>query len=228
MRSLWVIFGLVLYPLAVHVLVMLGVPWIAVLALVVTCLAYLLLNGRRGAQRTLIGWLSVYGLLAAAGLASLWSDSVYALYLPPVLINLGLMVFFAFSLRSGSLPLVERLIQLSQPRVTDPLPTDIVRSARRMTWGWVVFFAGTIVVSLALAAFGSLATWSLFTNVIYFALLGLVIVLQHIYRLLRFRGRATGSLRAAVRNVIELSHSDPRHPVYPFGGVASRREALSK
>jgi len=60
-------------------------------------------------------WIGVYALLAAVGSLNLLTDTVYALYLPPLLINFGLMTLFGLTLRRGSMPLVERLMRMNIP-----------------------------------------------------------------------------------------------------------------
>lgn len=228
MRAFLVIVGLVLYPLAVHALVMLDSEWLAVAGLAVTSLLYLIMLGRQGAGSSArVGYL-VYGLLFATGLASLMTRSVYALFLPPVLINLGLLVFFAVTLRRASIPLVERLIRLAQTRYHDALPTSVVRIARNMTRGWVAFFAAMALTSLTLAFVAPLEVWSLFSNVIYYGLVVALIIVQHVYRLLRMPGSDAGAFQNIVRNLTRLSREDPLHPMHRAAPASARDGVMGK
>ncbi|HEX9627499.1 MAG TPA: hypothetical protein VGA00_11235 [Acidiferrobacterales bacterium] len=228
MRAFLVIAGLLLYPLAVHALVMLDTEWLAVAGLAVTSLVYLiLLGGRRAGRPAPVGYL-VYGLLFATGLASLMTGSVYALFLPPVLINLGLLMFFAVTLRRGSIPLVERLIRLAQIRYHEALPTEVMRIARNMTRGWVAFFALMALVSLTLAFSAPLEVWSLFSNVIYYGLIAAMIVIQHAYRVLRMRGSDPGAVQNIVRNLMRLGREDPLHPMHRAADAPARTGAAAK
>ena len=204
---------MVLYPLAVHALVVLQVPGIAVFGLVTTSLIYLLVLGFKGRQGVAPQWFWMYGLLALSGVLSLSTRSVHVLFLPPVLINLGLLMLFAASLRPAAVPLVERLLRVAY---AGELPPGLANLARRMTWLWVVFFAGMAVLSVALAHWATLATWSLFVNVLYYFFVTAMLVLQHVYRHFRFRQYGTVSLWQLGRRLAQISPRDPNHPF--FGG----------
>jgi uncharacterized membrane protein len=212
-RALLLTLGLVLYPLAVHILVVLQVPGIAVFGLVAGSLTYLLVLGRKGAQGVAPQWLWMYSLLALTGVLSLYARSVHVLFLPPVLINLGLLAVFGASLRPGATPLVERLLRIAYDRA---LPPGLAILARRLTWLWVAFFAGMALLSVALAHWASLAVWSLFVNVLYYFFVAAMLILQHIYRHFRFRQYGTVSLWQLGRRLAQISPRDPNHPF--FGG----------
>ncbi len=215
MRALLLTLGLVLYPLAVHVLVVLQVPGVAVFGLVAGSLAYLLVLGRKGGQAVAPQWLWMYGLLALTGLLSLYTRTVHVLFLPPVLINLGLLAVFGASLRAGAVPLVERLMRIAYDGA---LPPGLAALARRLTWQWVVFFAGMALLSVALAHWASLPVWSLFVNLLYYLFVAVMLSLQHVYRHIRFRQYGTVSLWQLGRRLARISPRDPNHPF--FGGRA--------
>ncbi|MHB8453534.1 MAG: COG4648 family protein [Acidiferrobacterales bacterium] len=206
MRAVFSVLGLVLYPIAVHLLIMAEAPRAAVLGLVTVSLLYLLVLGRKSLAGAKAGrpggyspWLAMYGLLVLVGVVNLLTHSVYALFLPPVFINLGLMLFFAGSLRAGSLPLVERLMQLAYSREL-PLPIRIL--ARRLTWIWVLFFGVMALLGVALALYAPLPIWSLCVNVLYYLLVVVLFLTQHVYRDLRYRRYGAVSLGNIVRNVV--------------------------
>lgn len=205
MRALLLVLGLVLYPFAVHALILAEAPRVAVFALIVVSVTYLAvfalgqMTARKHGRRIRSGpWLIVYGLLAITGGVNLLTDSVYALFLPPIFINLGLMLFFANTLRPGALPIIEHLMRLAyRERLSPPLHA----LARRLTWQWVFFFGSTAFLSLMLGLYAPLRVWSLFVNMLYYLLIALLFLVQHIYRYLRFRQYGAVSLWGVIQSV---------------------------
>ncbi len=205
MRALLQVLGLVLYPFAVHVLILAEAPRVAVLTLVLLSVAYLttfvvggLVAKRKGRKVRSGPWLVVYSLLALTGGVNLATNSVYALFLPPIFINLGLMLLFANTLRSGAVPIIERMMQLAY---RGSLPPPLHALARRLTWQWVFFFISAAVLALALGLYAPLATWSLFVNVFYYLLIVLLFLAQHMYRYLRFRQYGTVKLWNIIQDI---------------------------
>jgi hypothetical protein len=82
------------------------------------------------------------------------------MYVPPVLINLAMMVLFWRTLRPGAMPVVGRVAALWRGTL-DPA---VALYTRRVTIAWTVFFGLVAVESIALAVFAPLHIWSLFTN----------------------------------------------------------------
>lgn len=186
MRAVLQTIGMIFYPLLVHLLILYQVPAVAVAGLVVTSLVYFytMLHLRAG-PRVRYAWIGVYALLAAVGLLNLLTDTVYALYLPPLLINSALMIVFALTLRHGSMPLVERLMRMEYPDAE--LPAALVRYARQLTRIWVGYFAIFVLVSLVLTVSAPLESWSLFANVLSYLFATLLFLAQYAYRVLRYR-----------------------------------------
>ena len=126
MRAVLQILGMIFYPLFVHLLISLKAPAIAVAGLVVTSLVYFYMVLRlrpAGAQvprhtqnaRARLVWIGLYALFAVLGALSLLTNTVYALFLPPVLVNLGLLLLFGLTLRRTSVPLIERVMRMEYP-----------------------------------------------------------------------------------------------------------------
>lgn len=186
MRAVLQTLGMIFYPLFVHFLILLGVPVVAVVGLVITSLVYFytMLKVRQTARTRLV-WIGMYALLATVGVVNLLTHTVYALYLPPVFINLGLMFLFAMTLRGDSMPLVERLMRMEYPN--RDLPRPLVHYARNLTRVWVVFFAAIVLISLILAIAAPLEIWSLFTNILSYVFAILLVLAQYVYRAWRYR-----------------------------------------
>ena len=102
----------------------------------------------------------------------------------PLAVNLALCGLFGRTLAAGREPMIARFARLERG---EALPADLARYTRRLTVAWTVFFAMMAATSLALAAWGPLAVWSLFTNVINYALVALFFVGEYAVRRVRFR-----------------------------------------
>jgi uncharacterized membrane protein len=166
------------YPLLNHGAAVLDEPrWSALgIALVVGVLA----AGWSGAL--------VAVLVAAATLAlSLWVSAHLPgllLYVPPVAINLALCLFFARTLRRGHEPLVSRFARIERGGQLAP---DLARYTRNLTRAWAGFFVLMAAISATLAVTGSVATWSLFSNILNYLLVVLFFILEYVYRRVCYR-----------------------------------------
>ena len=207
MRAVLQTLGMIFYPLLVHFLILLEVPVVAVVGLVITSLVYFYtMLHLRQSTRARLAWIGLYALLAAIGLLNLFTDTVYALYLPPVFVNLGLMFLFAMTLRRDSMPLVERLMRMEYEK--GALPAPLVRYARNLTRVWVVSFATSVLTSLALAVSASLELWSLFANVLSYVFAILLVLLQYAYRALRYREHGLFMPWDTLRQISRISAHD--------------------
>lgn len=176
-----------LYPLLVHLLIWQGLSWLAVAALVaMNVIGLLALRHARSA----IGLWAGYLLLAGFGIVNLLSGAHSALFVPPVLIHLALAVYFAASLRVGQTPLIERIMRVEFTSL--PFPSTLQAYARSLTVFWAAYFTGVAVVSVVLALAAQLETWSLFVNILNFAIMAALIAAQHLYRLFRYRDVGSG------------------------------------
>jgi uncharacterized membrane protein len=164
------------YPFAVHWLVDAGRTTLAVTlsaaALAGACSA--LPPGRwRGFAFAAVA--SVLLVTIVGGLAPL------VVYVPPIVINLGLAGFFARTLAQGREPLISRFARIERGVLDDELQVY----TRRLTWIWVGFFLLMAVVSCALAA-GSHAAWLWFTAVGNYVCVAALLVGEYAYRRARF------------------------------------------
>ena len=141
------------------------------------------------------------GMLAAALLAFLGGILVFSprllLFAPSVMINAAIAAVFAASLRPGYMPVISIFARLEH----DELPPDLARHARLVTWFWALLLAAISIVSLVLAAWAPIEIWSLFANVVGYALIATLFTGEYLYRRLRFRHHSHASLLAVIRNV---------------------------
>ena len=152
-------------------------------------------------------WAIADGRTAAAGVAAaiaalLGAIVLYAphvlLFAPPVIINATLAAFFGASLRAGREPVISVFARLEQGGV---LPPDLARHARSITWLWTLLLAAMAALALALAILAPLEIWSLFANVVIYALIATLFIGEYLYRRVRFRHYRHASLAGLLRNV---------------------------
>jgi uncharacterized membrane protein len=134
--------------------------WVAV-ALLSPMLVVVVL-GAWGAKHR---WLSVGATLLLVGLcaAALFGAhvSAQALYLAQhVGVNLFLGAWFASTLRPGAQALISQLAA----RVRHLTPGKALYT-RKLTFAWVIFFVGIVVVSIGLYTLAPFDTWALFANI---------------------------------------------------------------
>lgn len=191
---------LLAYPVLVHLAVLWSAPRLEWLALVVMC-AIPLYQGLRALRPG--HWLA---LLAVAGL--LWvltrlGGGMYALFVPPVVTPAVVLAVFAGSLRAGRVPLATRLAQVGR----DALEPEVLVYTRRVTALWALILAAIAVGNAALAVFAPLPVWSLFSNFVNYLLVGLVFVLEYVYRRLRFRAHVHSGFVAHLRRVARADYT---------------------
>ena len=202
----------VAYPLFAHAASLLNSPGLTVASVAILAAAMLvrpLTEGRRWA------WLATPAV--ALAIVGLWRIDAAALvlYLPPILLNVFLAWLFGHTLLRTSTPLIERLVRLLQPPGEPPEPA-IVHYARRLTLLWTALFVLLAAVNLGLAACvapGGLLeaaniraplsvsreAWSLFANVLSYAILVVFFLLEYTYRRRRFPGRPYRNLADFLR-----------------------------
>jgi uncharacterized membrane protein len=118
----------------------------------------------------------------------------------------GLLMWFGSSLRSGREPVVTGFAR--QLRRT--MPPDVVRYTRQVTTAWCVFFAGQIVLSLALLLAAPAYVWSGFVTMWNLPLVLAMILAEFICRTILFRHhQRTGFLATltALRRIRSLPGS---------------------
>ena len=182
------------WPLSLHTAILFAAPqWPARITAAAIALGALIWAIAAARPATVILAAAIVVLL---GVTLLLSPQLL-LFAPPVLINAALAALFGASLRPGREPVISVFARLEQGE----LQPDLARHARRVTWCWTLLLAAIAVVALALAAWASVETWSLFANVVSYALVAALFTGEYLYRRVRYRHYRHASLAALLRNV---------------------------
>lgn len=121
------------------------------------------------------------------------------LYVPPIIINLGLLFIFARSLRSGNTPFITRYARL----IDGDLSNEEERYTRKVTWWWTGFFLVLAVECIVLSLFAPLEIWSLFTNLLNYVFLSAMFVVEFMYRKHAFPDKQ-GSFYYFMRRLVKI------------------------
>ncbi|GAB3187466.1 COG4648 family protein [Hydrogenophaga aquatica] len=145
-------------------------------------------------------WL-VAGMLATAlALQALWPvlrGNVNLLYyLQHLGIHLALAALFGLSLRGPGDALVTRL---ARQIMGEHLSVRKVRYTRQVTLAWTVYFLLNALVSTALFTWAPVHVWSLHANVLTGPLVGLMFLLEHLWRKAVLPPEERPSIAAVVR-----------------------------
>lgn len=97
------------------------------------------------------------------------------LLMTPLLIIGGLLLVFAGTLVGDSTPLITRFAEQTEP---GPLTPAIRRYTRRVTQIWVALFIVLMLESILLALFAPVWVWSLFTNVLNYVFVFLLLFIE--------------------------------------------------
>jgi uncharacterized membrane protein len=165
------------YPAAVCGAIASGQPR---LALAATCVALgiLLVTLRR--------WRSVGAvLLIAAPIVLLAAGAAIAqplVFVPPIVLNLGLAFLFGRSLRGAREPLISTFARVER----GTLEPDLARYTRTLTGVWVAFFVGAAALSALLALTAPPALWAWFVAVGNQVAVALLFVGEYCFRRLHF------------------------------------------
>ena len=117
--------------------------------------------------------LSMAGLLFLVG----WQRSLDMMYWYPILMNGIMLVLFGGSLFQSQ-SLVERLARLQAPNLT----SQAIQYTRRVTQVWCGAFCLNILLSTLFIAFNLLEYWAIYTGVISYIIMGLVMSIEWLIR----------------------------------------------
>lgn len=190
------------YPLLAHLGVMLGLPalqWLALQSLFAGVFHRKLRAGDRRVWLTLVLFGAGTWALATLG------GGLYALYLPPLVLTGLACAAFATTLRPGEVPLVTRIAT----SVHGTLSPELVAHTGRVTRIWAGLLGGLFAMTLALTLAGPREWWSLFTNFVSYALMGLMFAGEYAYRRWRFPQHDNGSFVSYLRTVARAGVGRP-------------------
>lgn len=168
------------YPVLVHLAVVLEWPWLAGVALV--ALAASFLYPPLAARRPL-AWAALLAVAVGSAVVVGYGMTLYALYLPPILLPLAMLWWWSGTLREGRVPFVTRVATA----IRGPLPAEYAAYTRRVTQAWVGVFGLLAAAGLGFALFAPPALWSLFTNFIAAGIIAAMFAVEYAYRRWRFR-----------------------------------------
>lgn len=115
------------------------------------------------------------------GVAMATGNRTVLLFLP-VGVNLFLFATFSLSLRNGP-PMIERFART----VEDDLPDFTLPYCRKVTIAWCVFLGANALFMVALALAAPLSWWALYTGLISYLVIGVLLAGEFVLRKLWFR-----------------------------------------
>ena len=107
-------------------------------------------------------------------------NSELSLRLVPAMINGGMLIAFASTLRTT--PMIERFARLQVP----DLNAAQQNHCRQFTWLWCLFFIGNGAIALV-TSFGSREVWALYNGLLSYLLIAVMFVVEFVVRRHRFR-----------------------------------------
>lgn len=123
-------------------------------------------------------------LLVACSSVAWWTNDPRALLAVPVAINAGLLIVFVASLL-GERSYVEQIARLQKPELTP----DEVRHCRQFTWIWAIFFVVNGGIALALSLAEAIVAWTIYTSILSYGLIALLLGIEVLVRRARFGKR---------------------------------------
>lgn len=141
------------------------------------------------------------------------------LLLLPAVASLYLLWTFASSLRRGP-PMVERFARA----IEDDLPDFTLPYCRKVTIAWCVFLAANSLCVAALARWGPLEWWALYTGLVFYLLMGALLAGEFAIRKLWFRHYGTGAVDRLLARVFPAART--RNGRRSLAYAARRREQL--
>lgn len=166
---------LMTYPIFSHIFIIFGHPeWVAVYFFII-CTLFLI---KEIVTKNYFLAMLIMTLLVVGAILILKGQVVKFMYLPPILISLGLFILFGASLQKERIPLITRYAQL----IDGELSQEIQTYTKRVTQIWTALFLAILIESIILGIFFSVEIWSLFTNLLNYLLIVFVFCAEYIYR----------------------------------------------
>lgn len=190
------VYCILAYPVLVHLSVLLGSPALSGIALVVL---YAGVTGRALARGRAAAWAGL--LVAAAVSAGLVRAEAqrYALFVPPIVLPLALVAWWAPTLRAGRTPFVTAMAL----RLRGPISPEHAAYTRGVTVLWVAVCLLLSLAGLLTALSGDARLWSSVTNVYSPLFIALVFALEYAWRRWHLRHEPHPGFVAFLRQVAQ-------------------------
>ncbi|MGS0743850.1 hypothetical protein ACVBEF_18840 [Glaciimonas sp. GG7] len=121
-------------------------------------------------------WLIIAVLLLAA--IAIWSNALLPLKLYPVIVNIGMLCAFGYSLAVPP-SIIERMARLTDPK----LPAYAIVYMRRVTQVWCGFFVINGALALITALWASQVVWSIYNGVVAYIAMGVLFAGEYLVRI---------------------------------------------
>ncbi len=135
----------------------------------------------RGLRTTQAGFRSACILGATLLSVGAYFSAAYAVRLIPAFVYLSLAILFGYTLWHPP-SLCERLVRLQFPE----FKPGITEYLCQVTWVWAGFFAANVLICALLPMFAQDWVWTLYTGVLVYVLMALLVLGEYIYRPRRF------------------------------------------
>ena len=116
------------------------------------------------------------------------------------MIHLSLFGLFYQSLRDQS-PLIEKFARLDFPE----LPEGMASHCLQMTQIWAAFFVFNIALNIGLVMWATDAAWALYNGMLVYALIGILILGEYIWRRIKFPSLVMPSFKDTALNISKHS-----------------------
>jgi uncharacterized membrane protein len=172
------------YPILTHLAIAQNKFELALFLLVIIAGLLLLTRSKQTGENTNIFFeLTLWmGMTIFAVCIILVDATRVTLYLPPILLISFFTINFAKSLLPGQEPLITKIARV----IFQEDGPEMVVYNRRVTWLWTGFLGFLLIQTIGLSLFSSIELWSLFTNVLNYLFMGLLFIIEYIYRQFRF------------------------------------------
>lgn len=181
-RSFTTLFVSVGYPIALHITILLKKPvigFMVMLAVLAIHLTLIIIRLKKDIFTKVYFGMAMLALFSLLVYVARTFGPAYPLFIPPLVINAFLFVLFVRTLLPGHTPLISSISKAMHGK----LPPELGGYTRKLTLIWALFFAVMFLESLLLSIFAPLEVWSLFTNILNYIFILLLVVGEYIFRI---------------------------------------------
>lgn len=181
-RSFTTLFVSIGYPVALHITILLKKPvvgFMVMLTVLAIHLTFIILRLKKDILIKAYFGIATLALFSLLVYVARTFGPAYPLFIPPLVINAFLFVLFVRTLLPGHMPLISSISKAMHGRLLPGLDSY----TRKLTLVWALCFAVMFLESLLLAIFAPLEVWSLFTNVLNYIFILLLVAGEYIFRI---------------------------------------------